>query len=344
MVGNQVEKLNKLNALSEHHYRVSAHFRNLVDRLFQGRSSAERLDELAYVPAELFKTHVLKSIPDDEIFKVMKSSGTTSKQRSQIFLDRDTARRQSKALSNIFSGVFGAKRLPMLIIDQPGQISNPATFSARGAGILGFSMFASKRFFALNDDSSINEAAVKEFLDLDTPRKCLFGFTAIIWEEFLEKIDIRNGKGDAGLLHGGGWKKLASRNISKQDFATKLMEKMPFVTSVHDYYGMVEQTGSIFMGCENGYLHTNEYNDIICRDSETLKVLLNGEMGVVQVLSVLPTSYPGFSILTEDLGTILGDRDLGTGCACGLEGKFFEIHGRIATAEVRGCSDTYRTV
>ena len=62
-----------------------------------------------------------------------------------------------------------------------------------------------------------------------------------------------------------------------------------------------------------------------------------GEKGVLQVVSLLPESYPGHSILTEDEGVLLGEDD----CPCGRKGKYFEVTGRIRNAEVRGCSDTY---
>jgi hypothetical protein len=55
------------------------------------------------------------------------------------------------------------------------------------------------------------------------------------------------------------------------------------------------------------------------------------------LLSLIPKSYPGHSILTEDLGTIYGVDN----CQCGRKGKYFKVHGRIKSAEIRGCSDTY---
>lgn len=62
-----------------------------------------------------------------------------------------------------------------------------------------------------------------------------------------------------------------------------------------------------------------------------------GEAGIVQVVSMLPESYPGHSLLTEDEGVILGEDD----CPCGRRGKYFKILGRLPQAEIRGCSDTY---
>ena len=60
------------------------------------------------------------------------------------------------------------------------------------------------------------------------------------------------------------------------------------------------------------------------------------EEGLIQVISLLPSSYPGNSILTEDIGVILGEDN----CGCGRKGKFFTISGRMKQSEVRGCSDT----
>ena len=66
-----------------------------------------------------------------------------------------------------------------------------------------------------------------------------------------------------------------------------------------------------------------------------LYFLVNGQRGLIQLLSLLPTSYPGHNILTEDVGEIIGEDD----CKCGLKGKHFLVHGRAKQAEIRGCSD-----
>ncbi|MCG7782343.1 Acyl-protein synthetase, LuxE [compost metagenome] len=63
----------------------------------------------------------------------------------------------------------------------------------------------------------------------------------------------------------------------------------------------------------------------------------HGKPGIIQVLSTLPESYPGHSLLTEDEGVVLGEDD----CSCGRAGKYFRIIGRLKNAEIRGCSDTY---
>jgi len=100
---------------------------------------------------------------------------------------------------------------------------------------------------------------------------------------------------------------------------------------------MVEQTGSIFVECEYGFLHSSSFSDVIVRNHKTHSPENNGTEGLIQLLSIIPKSYPGHSLLTEDIGTIYGVDN----CECGRMGKYFKVHGRMKSAEVRGCSDTY---
>ena len=100
---------------------------------------------------------------------------------------------------------------------------------------------------------------------------------------------------------------------------------------------MVEQTGSIYIECTEGYLHSSTYSDIVVRNIHNFQPLPVGEEGVIQVISMLPLSYPGHSLLTEDLGVIVGHDD----CVCGRIGTYFLVHGRMKDAEIRGCSDSY---
>ena len=109
------------------------------------------------------------------------------------------------------------------------------------------------------------------------------------------------------------------------------------IHEVHDYYGMVEQTGTIYVECEHGHLHCSAYSDVIIRDYDNFSELPLKQTGIIQVLSLLPESYPGHSLLTEDQGTVWGVDD----CPCGRMGKHFTIEGRLQHAEIRGCSDTY---
>ena len=60
--------------------------------------------------------------------------------------------------------LLGQKRLPMLIIDSETVLKKARPYSARGAGILGFSTFGKNPTFVLNEDMSLNYNSLNFFL------------------------------------------------------------------------------------------------------------------------------------------------------------------------------------
>lgn len=330
----------ELKRLTKHHIDACPAYARMMRAVEPDLDKVQTYEDLPFLPVSLFKDLTLKSIPDADVFKTMTSSGTTGQAVSKIYLDRQAAARQQKTLVRIVSDFTGAARLPMLIIDSPSVIKNRAMFSARGAGILGFSIFGADRTYALNDDMEIDFPAIEAFLDRHKGQKILlFGFTFMIWRHFYKellksdkKIDLSNGV----MIHGGGWKKLISEAVSPAEFKQRLTDVCG-LSDVHDYYGMVEQTGCIYMQCEHGHMHASVFSDVIMRNPRDFSVCPAGEKGIIQVISVLPESYPGHSLLTEDEGVLLGEDD----CPCGRKGKYFKILGRLKNAEIRGCSDTY---
>ena len=59
--------------------------------------------------------------------------------------------------------------------------------------------------------------------------------------------------------------------------------------------------GSVFFECPAGFFHPPNVGDLIIRDPRSWRPAPDGTPGVIQVLSLLPRSYPGHSLLTEDL-------------------------------------------
>lgn len=330
--------VDELVQLTEDHQRDCPDYASILKSIHYSSEKVKSVEDIPFLPVRIFKEYELKSISDEDVFKVMRSSGTTGQQPSKIFLDKETSSLQTKALSRIINCFIGKKRLPMIIIDCPSVLKDRANFSARGAGILGFSIFGRDRIYALNDDMTVNVEALVEFLEKYEGQKILlFGFTYIIWQHFLKECKKLNIDLSRGILfHGGGWKKLIAEQVSEAEFKNTLNENFG-LEKVYNYYGMVEQTGSIFVECEEGYMHPSILSDVIVRSPHDLSVLAPGQRGILQVLSVLPHSYPGHSLLTEDEGEILGHGD----CKCGRSGSYFKIYGRIQNAEIRGCSDTY---
>ncbi len=236
------------------------------------------------------------------------------------------------------SYVIGKNRLPMLIIDQNPKYSAKDNFNARSAAIYGFSIFGKNHCFLLNKKKEIDYDSLNIFLEKFSSQNFLiFGFTSLVYDYLINKISNKSiiDKFNNGiLLHGGGWKKMEQIKIDNKKFKEKLNNKFN-IKKVHNYYGLVEQTGSIFVESEKcGYFHTSIFSDILIR-GKNFDILENKKKGLIQLISLLPTSYPGHNILTEDIGEIIGEDN----CKCGLSGKYFLVHGRAKEAELRGCSD-----
>lgn len=331
--------LAELNELTKFHYSHCEPYKQMLSKSNHALEATD-LEEIPFLPVQLFKMLALHSIEENDIFKVLTSSGTTGQQVSKIYLDKETAKAQTKALVEVMTPLLGKKRLPMIMIDTKNVLKDRKSFSARGAGILGFSNFGRRHFYLLHDDMTIDWDGLNEFLEQHKDeRVLLFGFTFMIWQYFYQAAlskGIKLNLKDSVLIHGGGWKKLKDESVSNERFKDMLFQQFG-IQSIHNYYGMVEQVGSIFVECSKGHLHTPVYADVIIRDPLSFHPLPFGEQGLIQVLSTLPKSYPGHSLLTEDLGTIHGEDD----CLCGWKGKYFSVAGRIPKAELRGCSDTF---
>lgn len=333
----------RIQALTRHHAASCKEYRHILDIIDFHPDQAQSYEDYPFLPVRFFKEMDLKSVPDEEITRTITSSGTSGQSVSKIYLDKSTSANQRKVMAKIVSDYTGQNRMPMIIIDSASVLKNRKQFSARGAGILGFSVFGTKKIYALDEDMRLDEDGLRAFLDqCKGQRILLFGFTFIIWQHFYQELlrlqekGIRFDLSNGILIHGGGWKKLQNEAVSEEEFHQSLHAACG-ISSIHDYYGMAEQLGSIYVECEHGHMHCSNYSDVIIRNPKDFSVCGIGEKGLMEVVSVLPASYPGHVLLTEDVGEILGEDD----CPCGRCGKYFKIHGRIKNAEVRGCSDTY---
>jgi hypothetical protein len=333
--------LPRLRELTLHHLDHCPAYADLVARVFPAvlREGIRTLADVPFLPVSLFKNHVLKSIPDEDVVKVLTSSGTTGQKASRIHLDKETARLQGAVLVKLVQHFIGTSRLPMVILDCPGVVKDRSSFSARGAGILGMSQFGHRPFYALRDDLSLDLEGLRAYLQAAaSPKILLFGFTYMVWQGLVETLEGMGQTVDLSrgvLIHSGGWKKLQDKAVSPRQFNERLA-RVAGLGTVINFYGMVEQVGSVFFENPLHFMHAPIYADVLVRDPASLRPLPDGQPGLVQVFSCLPTSYPGHSLLTEDLGVIRGVDNP----ALEMKGRYFEILGRVPQAEIRGCSDT----
>jgi hypothetical protein len=321
-------------------------YERLVVRLGFGRGPYRRYEDIPWIHVSAFKKFELRSVPEDRVVRVVTSSATTSGTPSRIHIDKPTSFRQAKALATTLTNVLGTTRRPYLVLDAAESNAKSSSLSARGAAIRGLLPFASDVTYALDSHGAElvpNEERMRAFFDKHAARSpLLFGFTYIVWQAVLGALHergVRFGPAPgAMLLHSGGWKKLTELAVGKDVFAGRAAELFGMEPShVLDFYGMAEQVGVVFVDCTAGNKHPPDFADVLLRDPLTLERVRPGQAGLIEVLSVLPESYPGQALLTDDVGVLVGE----DGCSCGRRGRHFRIRSRVAQAEVRGCGDTF---
>lgn len=314
--------------------------------------SAARISELPYIPVGILKANPpLAFIGPDEVKRTLTSSATTSQLPSRVVLDAATSRRMTKGVVTIVRDYIGHNRRPYLVVDTPDSLRSAGPLGARGAAIQGLQPFASQATYCLHVDPQGGELTLdlerlREFGDAQSDAEVLvYGFTFILWNHLVKPLMAENlclNLPNVHILHSGGWKRLQDQAVEKSVFNQQLARVVGCSPDrVIDFYGMVESVGVIFPDCSEGNKHSPVFAEVIVRDPLTLAPVAAGEHGVVQVCSVLPTSFPGNLLLTEDLAQVIAY----DGCPCGRRGISFRFAGRVPKAELRGCGnlETKRT-
>ena len=326
-------------------YQNSTLYRRICRFMGLSESSTfSNLFEVPFLPVQYFKIagRELKVAGDLE-YKVLNSSATSG-QPSQVSIDKETARRQLMALGSVLGDFIGKERRPFLVCDanfQSGMSSS--SLQARAVAMQGFLSFATHREYLLKEDANQfvpNLEKVRAYLsNLQTP-VVLCGFTFLLYFSFLKCLEesgvtLALPKGSF-VVHIGGWKKLESQKVSR-DVLLNLVETRLGIPAhnVIDVYGFTEQMGTLYPECEKGFKHCAGFSELIVRHPLQLSPVSDGQPGIAQFFSLVPHSYPGFSLLTDDIVQVVG-RDR---CECGRKGTFFKTLGRSKTAEIRGCGD-----
>jgi Acyl-protein synthetase, LuxE len=323
----------------------NARFRNYAEHWPVHFHKADTIADLPYLPVGAFKTNPPLVLGDaSEIKRTLTSSATTGQVPSRVVLDAETSKRMTKGVTTIIRDFIGPARRPYLVIDIPENLGSQPELGARGAAIQGLGAFATELVCCLHRDPEGNTQLDLEKL-LDCAAKwgavevLAYGFTYMIWTHLVQPLqrqgitlDIPNVR----VLHSGGWKRLEREAVTKDVFVAGVASVFGCSADrVIDFYGMVENVGVIYPDCERGNKHVPAFAEVVVRDPLTLAPVAAGQRGLVQVCSVLPSSFPGFLVLTEDMAEII-DYDH---CPCGRRGASFRFAGRVPKAEVRGCGN-----
>ncbi|SHE80581.1 Acyl-CoA reductase (LuxC) [Bacteroides luti] len=337
-------------ALSEElqfQYQNNEMYHNFCDRKgFNPMNGINSLESIPPVAVSVFKElgFKLNSVPQEDLTMALQSSATSGIP-STIVVDKITSKRQAKAMVKVVSEFIGNERIPFLIMDIDPKSTSRKVLGARFAAVTGYLKFASKvGYFLKTDENNISYFdvyGISEYLEqIATGQPVIvFGFTYILYQNVLKSIKNSNIKFQlpkgSKVIHIGGWKKLESEKISKEDFNKELSDCFSIdPIDIIDIYGFTEQMGLNYPDCPCGCKHASSYVKVLVRDVVTRDILPVGKEGMLEFITPIPHSYPGNAVLTDDLGELVEGE-----CPYGRSGQRFLIKGRLKKAEVRGCGD-----
>jgi hypothetical protein len=323
----------------------SPRIRNYVEQWPVDYRSSSRIADLPFLPSSVFKMNPpLALVEPEEITRTLTSSATTGQLPSRVVLDGPTAKRMTKGVMTIIRDFIGSHRRPYLIVDTPATLAGSGELGARGAAIQGLRSFATEIVTCLNSDAAGNLNLEHEKLfdfaaKWEDAEVLVYGFTYVIWNHLVKPLESKGiclNLPNVRVLHSGGWKRLQQQAVAKETFGRGVSALFGCsIDRVIDFYGMVENVGVVYPDCEQGNKHVPSFANVIIRDELTLEPVGKHKRGLVQVCSVLPTSFPGFLVLTEDIAELIHH----DGCPCGRRGMAFRFVGRAPKAETRGCGN-----
>ena len=330
-----------------HHYNNSPVYRELCKKQNFSIENLKTEDDLCGIPSifvDIFKKYDLVSVPRSEIDVTYTSSGTTG-QKSHISWDKGSRLRQESTRGTIMNsfGLVGAEPVNYFCFTYGKDVSH-----GRGAARAheAYTQFApaKEKFFAIHADSDnnsvfdVNECIDKfrEFSETDLSLR-IIGFPAFL-SKTLDEMVRQNIKfsfdSESLLIFAGGWKSFADEAIPIDEFKKKVYEYLGIPSSnIRDIYGFVEH-GIPYMTCEKDHFHVPVYSRVYSREPGTLRLLGEGEKGLLHVLTPYNIAQPNLSVLSTDYIEVRNK------CDCGRRGQIIILRGRAGKKKHSGCSIT----
>lgn len=213
----------RMKELHARHLNGSNIYRSISKSYF--KESPQQIVDLPFIPASLFKSKKLISVKDCDVYQVLTSSGTGKQGVSKIYLDKENSLEQRIALAKGFTERIGLKRPNILIVDYPSVLNRNSAYTARKAGVVGFSGLCRNKFFALRDDGSIDYESISRAKESENGL-VVFGFTYLVWQALIERVSVQELCLDNSvLIHGGGWKKMEEIKVGNKYFKSECKKK-----------------------------------------------------------------------------------------------------------------------
>ncbi len=289
----------------------------------------EHWTQIPCVPTSAFKELELSSIPVNERTAVFHSSGTTEQKPSHHFHCVESLKTYEASLWKWFeSNVIDSKKFELVTLTPPSHLVPNSSLvhmfeTVRQKLSAPESVFVGK----IGDDGTWAldfDATVKAVTGGQTPKLILgtaFSFVHLV--DYLAEKNLRLQLPEGSRVMETGGYKNRSRTMPKAELHSLIVEHLGIsVDEIICEYGMSELSSQAY-DVRSNCLFFPPWARVQIVSPETGQEVADGETGLIQIFD-LANVFSIAAIQTEDLGI--------------RRGKGFELIGRAALAEARGCS------
>lgn len=296
------------------------------------------IDKIPFIPVQVFKERDLVTVKESDIIDIRHSSSTTSGVPSLVKRDAITIDRYKQSRNSALSAFCTSnKNVQIGVIEDPDENPNPNLSANLILFVIASRTDQDKTFYVVKDNNGEKEVDLDKFLNLINIHKnnisLIFGHMAYIYLfliEGLKKRGITLNLSDVTMLYGWGWKKYADKAVPTDVFRKSIQEVLGIPQkSILDMYGFAE-SNSLYLECSEGFRHVPLWDEVLVRCPKSFQVVKDGEEGLLQFLSPIPNSYPGASVLIDDIGLAYHEGV----CKCGRKGTKFKLIRRANKDEL----------
>jgi hypothetical protein len=290
--------------------------------------------EIPAVPTGAFKELALRCFPAERSVKVFRTSGTALARRGELYLDT-LALYEASLVPSFEAGVLpdlaSGERIPFLVLAASPEQAPDSSLSHMFGVMLARRGAPGSAYFVR--DGSLEVDALLAALERAKAAGLLLCGTAFAFVHLLEALEQRGRRlalpAGTRIMETGGFKG-RTRALAREELYAWIGERLGVAPArCVNQYGMTE-LGSQFY---DSVLREPEarrrklappWTRVTVVDPESGRALGPGEVGAIQVVDLANTGSV-LAIATADLGVL------------GADGSF-EVLGREAGAEARGCS------
>lgn len=273
-----------------------------------------RVSQIPYLPIAFFKSHQVKSSPD-QVEIVFSSSGTTGQLQSQHLVTDLSL--YERSFSQAFELFYGKPEDTCILALLPSYQEREGSSLIYMVDALIESSKHPKSGYFLHNNQSLFDTLLE--LKAKSQRTILIGVTYALLD-FIEEFKLHFP--ELIVMETGGMK--GKRKEMVREELHEILTAGFGVPAIHSEYGMTELLSQGY-SYGDGIFNCPPWMRILLRDTnDPLSLLQNKQTGGINVIDLANFNSCSF-IATQDLGKVYSDGS-------------FEVLGRFDNADIRGCN------